>query len=97
MVHERLKCKHPVLMNAMPRQAIKQATCEDCNDEDNSFSVNGKVFVQHEPSPIKYDVDCDCGATGIIVVGYSGTHAGRGINHDSASWNETDDSDDTDE
>lgn len=74
------------------RQAVEQATCEVCSDDEAEFRVTDNEMIQ-PLSAVKYNVACDCGESGIIVIDDAGTHAGHNINHESASWNvESDDS-----
>lgn len=73
-------------------QAIEQATCESCTEEENEFRVtNKKMFSEY--NIIAFNAECSCGSDGIVTIDGHGTHAGRGINHDDASWN-TEQSDD---
>lgn len=81
-----------LLFYDMPRQAIEQATCESCDNEDAAFSVNSSTILKDHDA-IVYDVRCTCHETATIAIDPDGTHAGRGVNHDGASWNEEDSND----
>ena len=74
----------------MPRQAIKQATCEECDDDDAEFRVLDTSRPDDELR-VDYEVECSCGHDSEISISDEGTHAGEGINHDDASWNQEDD------
>lgn len=75
----------------MPRQAIQQATCENCDDDEAEFEITDKSFPDNDPDDprdaIRFEVMCDCRGEGVIVVDNQGTHSGEGINHENASWN----------
>lgn len=80
----------------MPRQAIRQATCTECGeDEDNHTVTNKETSV--EDDEITYETRCECGTEGEVTVDDEGTHAGDNISHEDASWNEEDEEESDDE
>lgn len=73
----------------MTRRAITEATCTDCDDDSNEFSVEDSELSEHDDAPdeIRYNVRCSCGNRAVITVDEEGTHAGSGATHENASWN----------
>lgn len=77
----------------MPREAINQATCESCDDEDAEFTVTDTDFPDEIDGDevvdtVLYSVRCTCGETGAVVIDADGVSASDGINHEDASWNQ---------
>ena len=75
---------------SMPRQAIRQATCTECDESEDNHTVTDKDMDIDEGS-ITYDTRCTCGVEGEVIVDEEGTTAGENISHDDASWNQEDD------
>jgi len=78
-------------MTVMPRQAIKQAECTECDADEPSFTKTDKNFLIDDVSTVKYDITCtECGHASTVSVDREGTNAGDGVTHENASWNQSD-------
>jgi hypothetical protein len=70
----------------MPRQAIRQGACTECDESDDNFTVTGKE-VDIEENTVGYTVRCTCGETGTVTLDPNGTTASDNISHEDAAWN----------
>lgn len=78
----------------MARQAIEQAHCTTCDDEENEFRVINSKLGDIEPS-VSYNVRCSCGEEATVSIDEEGTSASDEITYENASWNQTDADDDS--
>lgn len=69
----------------MARQAIKQAHCVECGDEEATFKVTDKS-VDVSEGIVTYEVRCTCRATGRIEVDELGVTSQGAATHETASW-----------
>lgn len=81
----------------MPRQAIIQADCLNCDNDNCEFTVMNRDAPNMDDDgaldSIVYTVRSSCGETGEITVDEEGTHSGDGITHENASWNQDEEDD----
>jgi hypothetical protein len=76
----------------MPRQAIRQATCTECGENDDNHTVTD-TDMSIDDDTLTYDTRCTCGVEGEVTLDDEGTNAGENISHEDASWNEESDDD----
>lgn len=83
----------------MPRDAIEQASCTECGENEDNFTVtNTELDRDDDGSPfVEHDTRCECGETGTVTIDEDGTSASENISYDEASWNQSDEEDDSDE
>lgn len=77
---------------SMPRQAIRQATCTECGEDEDNHTVTD-TNMEVEDDTITYDTRCGCGVEGEVTIDEHGTTAGENMSHENASWNEEQDDD----
>jgi len=71
----------------MPRQAIRQATCPNCDSSEDNFDVKTK-HMDIEEQTVEFDVQCTCRETGTVTMTESGIESSDNISHENASWNQ---------
>jgi len=76
----------------MPRQAIRQATCTECDESDDNHKVTDTDMSLSE-NTITHTTRCNCGAEGEVTITENETIAGENISHEDASWNDEDEDD----
>lgn len=74
----------------MPRQAIRQATCTEFDENEDNHTVNDTT-TSIEDDTITYSTRCTCGAEGEVTTDDEGTTAGENMSHEDASWSEEED------
>jgi hypothetical protein len=80
----------------MPRQAIEQATCTECGENESNYHSTDDTTIMGE-NILKYDVVCSCGEDAIIVLDTEGTHASENVSYENASWNQDEEGEPTGE
>lgn len=95
MVQERFIYPRHVLLD-MPRQAIEQASCTACGENDENYTVED-TSMRFEVDAVKYDTRCQCSERGTVVVDGDGTFSNSSVSHEDTSWNEEDDEESDDE
>lgn len=74
----------------MPRQCIRQATCTNCDENEDNHTVTDKDMDVDEGT-LKYITRCSCGETGHVMLDGEGIASTENVHHDDASWNEDSD------
>jgi len=71
----------------MPRQAIEQAECTQCNESEDNYTVLDSN-INSEENSIVYDVRCTCGELASISIGEDGIGSSKSVSYEGASWNQ---------
>ena len=75
---------------SMPRQAIRQATCTSCDENEDNHTVTD-TDMDIEEDELTYETRCSCGETGSVTLDTEGIAAVENVSHEASSWNEDSD------
>jgi hypothetical protein len=73
----------------MPRNCITQATCAECGENEDNYTVTTKE-TDIEEEEITYHARCSCGENARMTLDASGTEATDNVSYEDASWNQED-------
>lgn len=76
----------------MVRQAVEQGECESCGASDNNFMVENQGVGK---AGVGLELSCECGADAVVAITEDGLDAKENISHESATWNSSDDEQNT--